>query len=225
MRSRLFIAVWAVCILTGCSLVSSKRPNVYGSLVVRYIDSEQRLQAYANYYEGDTLATAHPKAWPGGVSMLGSAMESRTLPNGEVRYSAERRMDFVEDVTFRFADESKKQREIRVALKRVDNLALNAPASISSGLTLTYKGLPLAAGETLVLIFTDVQGYTYTSEVAGPLRSNEVLLPARDIAAMIPGRYQVYAVRKRSSEEKDGRFTHHLEVEFYSRTAEVEITP
>ncbi len=217
--------MWAGCVLTSCSLVSSKHPDVYGSLVVRYIDSEQRLQAYANYYEGDSLATARPKAWPGGVSILGSAMESRTLPNGEVRYSTERRMDFVENVSLRFTDELQKQHETRLVLKRLDDLALKTPASISSGLVLTYKGSPLTAGETLVLIFTDAQGYSYTSEVAGPLQRNEILLPARDVATMIPGQYQVYAVRKRSANEKDGRFTHHLEVEFYSRTATVEIQP
>ena len=93
---RYIVMFFGLLSMLGCS----NRGNdsaIYGSFLVRYMEQGNQIKATASFFEGDTLRTARPKAWEGGVSFLGSAMKMRNMVDSEFRYTTERNIDFMND--------------------------------------------------------------------------------------------------------------------------------
>ncbi len=227
MRLLLFGAFCGLLILSGCQsgLGSKKQSNVYGSFFIRYMESDRWIQANASFYEGDTIATAAPRTWEGGVSFLGSAMDARQLPGGDIRYIADRQIDFISDYAFRFTDDGSKLREVVTVVSPLSGLGFRAPASKQSGLVLTYSGTPLDAWESMVVLLSNEQGQTHTLNISGPQRNAEIVLTANEVSPLTAGKWQLYAVRKRARTYEEDHFDFTVETEYYTMTTEVEILP
>lgn len=200
-------------------------PAIYGSFFIRYAEGGGQVKAIASFFEGDTIATATPKTWEGGVSFLGSAMESRNPIGAGLRYMTDRQVDFLNEFPFRFTDDTGKAHEVRIALDKLESPAFKAPASKQSGLIFTHGGPQLEAGESIVLLITDAANATRSITLYGPQRGNEIILPAADAAQLPAGKLQWYAVRRKQQERKEGRFDYSIETEYYTAPAELEILP
>lgn len=213
------------CILLAAACSSDQQPKIYGSFFVRYMEQSRQIIAHASFYEGDTLATARPKIWTGGVAFLGSSMDARNLQGSGIRYVAERQMDFMSDCVFRFTDDKGKMQEIKMKAGSMAKAGFKEPVSKQSGLVFTYSGEKLKAGERIVLLLTDEQNQTQTLEFQGPQSSNDIVL-SNDMATSVPlGKLQAYAVRTGKTELQQGRFDYLLESEYYTRTVVVEVKP
>ncbi len=219
------IAITAILFTALACRSGDSGPAIYGSFFVRYMESGRQLKANASFFEGDTLATARPKVWDGGVAFLGSAMDVRDLAGTELRYVAERQIDFLEEYAFRFSDDRGKIQELKAVVNRIDNLAFKAPASKQSGLIFTHGGPPLEKGENLILLISVPSGQTRTISLNGPQPGNEIILPADDAALLPAGKLQWYAVRRKKLEFKEGRFDYAVETEYYTAQTEVEVMP
>ncbi|MBX2927634.1 MAG: hypothetical protein KF852_07345 [Saprospiraceae bacterium] len=223
------LAFYTLIIVVGafsaCQLAGNKQPAVYGSFLIRYMEQGSQINARASFFEGDTLATAQPKTWEGGVAFIGSAMELRNMTGSEQRYSAERQLDFLDNYNFRFTDDRGKVRELKAAFNPIGDIGFKSPVSKQSGLVFAHSGAPLAAGETLVLLMTDVSGQSRSITIAGPQRGNEIILPATDVAALRPGALQMYALRKSASASRDGKFEYSVEMEYYTKAVSIDLLP
>lgn len=223
MKSNLCLLFSLFFLASACS--SDQAPKVYGSLFVRYMEQNRIINAHATFYEGDTLATARPKTWAGGVSFLGSSMDMRDLQASGMRYVTERQMDFIPEYVFRFTDEKGKMQEVKMAAGSLAEVGFKEPVSKQAGLVFFYSGEQLKAGESIVFLLTDEQNQTQTLSFYGPLPSNEVVLTS-DMAATVPlGKLQAYAVRTGKTEIRQGRFDYLLESEYYTRAVFVEVQP
>ena len=223
MKSNHYLLLGLILLATACS--SDQEPKIYGSFFVRYMEQGRQMKAHANFYEGDTLASARPKTWTGGVAFLGSSMDARDLQGSGIRYVAERQMDFLTECVFRFTDEKGKMQELKMDACSMSQVGFKQPASKQAGLIFSYSGEKLKAGESIVFLLTDEQNQTKTLQFQGPQSSNEIVLTS-DMAASVPlGKLQAYAVRTRKTEFKQGRFDHLMESEYYTKATAVEVTP
>jgi len=222
MRYLLFLVVSLVC--WGCANKGNERA-IYGSFMVRYMEPGNQVKATASFFEGDTLRTARPKAWDGGVSFLGSAMRMRNMMDSEIRYTTERNIAFLEEYSFRFNDERGKQQAVNVRMYPAGSPGFQLPASKAAGLVLNYQGEALQAGENLVVLLTDEQNQSYSFMVQGPQASSTIRLDDREVAGLPVGQYTLYLVRSQKKEEKTGRFDFAVDLEYYSATSTVEILP
>jgi hypothetical protein len=223
MKFNQYLILGLVLLAAACS--SDQEPKIYGSFFVRYMEQGRQIKAHANFYEGDTLATARPKTWTGGVAFLGSSMDARDLQGSGIRYVAERQMDFLSKCVFRFTDEKGKMQEVRMDACSMSQAEFKQPASKQAGLIFSYSGEKLKAGESIVFLLTDEQNQTKTLQFQGPQSSNEIVLTT-DMAASVPlGKLQAYAVRTRKTELKQGRFDYLLESEYYTKATAIEVNP
>lgn len=223
MKSNLYFLLGVLLLAAACS--SDQQPKIYGSFFVRYMEQGRHTRAHANFYEGDTLATASPKTWTGGVAFMGSSMDARDLRGSGIRYVAERQMDFMSEYVFRFNDEKGKMQEVKMNAISMEKAGFKEPVSKKAGLIFTYSGEKLKAGERIVLLLTDEQNQTQTLEFQGPQSSNDIIL-SNDMAASVPvGKLQAYAVRTGKTEFQQGRFDYLLESEYYTKATTVEVTP
>jgi hypothetical protein len=221
---RYFVLFFGLLSLLGCSNRGNDNA-IYGSFLVRYMEQGNQIKATASFFEGDTLRTARPKAWEGGVSFLGSAMKMRNMVDSEFRYTSERNIDFLNEYTFRFNDERGQPQEVDIRMEAAKSPSFKSPASKSSGLVLSYEGSPLQAGESMVVLLTDEQNQTYSFMVQGPQNSQTVILSSRDVVSLPEGKLMMYLVRSQKKEMSKGRFDYAVDMEYYSATTTVEILP
>lgn len=221
----LFLALATVLVFSSCSSGDKDQSAVYGSFFIRYMEEGNWLQSNVSFYEGDTIASAKPKMWKGGLSLLGSAMDARQLPRDEIRYIADRQIDFITDYTFRFSDDQASLREVKTNIQPVTPMRLKAPASKRAGLIFEHGGKPLESGESIVVLLSDEQGQTYSIEVNGPQSGNSLVWTAGQVENIPPGIFQWYAVRKNQKQYQDGYMDFSVETEYYSIPMEVEILP
>lgn len=220
-----YTLIMVVGAFSACQFAGSKQPAVYGSFLIRYMERGSQINARASFFEGDTLATARPKTWEGGVAFIGSAMELRNMAGSEQRYSAERQLDFLENYNFRFTDDRGKVREVKATFNAIGDIGFKSPVSKQSGLVFMHGGAPLAIGETLVLLITDISGQSRSITIAGPQRVSEIILASTDVAALQPGTLQMYALRKSASASRDGKFEYSVEMEYYTKAVSIDLLP
>ncbi len=221
----LFLALSIVLGFSSCNSVDKGQSAVYGSFFIRYMEEGGWLQSNVSFFEGDTIASARPKIWKGGVSLLGSAMDARRLPGDEIRYITDRQIDFITDYTFRFSDDQAALREVKTNIQPVNPMSIKAPASKSAGLIFEHGGKSLESGESIVILLSDELGQTFTIEVNGPQPGNSIVWNGGQVERIPPGTFQWYAVRKNQKQFKDGYMDFSIETEYYSKPVSVEILP
>jgi hypothetical protein len=221
---RVLIVALAIAFgFSACQKENKGKSAVYGSFFIRYMEDGNWLQSNVSFYEGDTIATAKPKTWKGGVSLLGSAMDARNLPGDEIRYITDRQIDFITDYTFRFSEDNANLREVKTNIQPISPLKFKAPASKSAGLILEHGGTPMESGESIVVLLTDSTGQTYTIELSGPQRSSSLVLNSGQVENIPAGTYEWYGVRKKQRQYKEEYLDYSVETEYYAKAVKVEI--
>ena len=207
-------------------LQQEQGPQLYAELFVRYLQSERELKAVATFFEGDSLASALPKTFTGGVAFQGSGMETRPLPGGTVRYNLQRQADYAEAFPFRFTNEGGKQQEYSLAMTPLDTFfVVDGKASKTQGMVLYAKGGELQADESLVFFFSDTQNRAATFTISGPHQGEEYRISRQQLKDLSPGPHYMYLVKKKRTTEEKGKLSVLADVEFYTRLAELEVTP
>lgn len=194
----IFYCICAAAVLlgqAGCA-DSAGKPRLIADYFVRYLADVSEIKAQASFYEGDTLETAVPKAIAGGLSFQQSAMETKSLSRGVVRYLLQRRSEFIPPFTFAFTGDDGEKVTYNVPMNPVDSFSFRGPVSKSKGGTLLLKGTPLSAEESLVVLFSDARNQAGSVTIQGPITTQEVFIPATNLAHLQTGAGMVYLVRK-----------------------------
>lgn len=203
----IFFCICAAFVLlqAGCAGGAGK-PRIIADLYVRYLADVAELKAQASFYEGDSLQTALPKTMAGGVTFQQSAMEAKILQGEVVRYSLQRRGNFNPPFQFGYTDGEGVKGEYTLAMNPIDSFSFRGEASRSKGATLLFYGAPLGEGESLVILVSDVNNQAATLEISGPKSTNDLFIPASNLASLQPGPGTVYLVRKTAKmEDTPGR--------------------
>lgn len=174
----------------------SSQPKLAVDLYVRYLADTRELIAQATFKEGDTLETAQPKAIQGGVAFQNSGMEQRTVQGQFIRYEIKRRGPFNPPFTFSYQNVQGQKESTNVNVTAIDSFYVKGQAVKTRGLTLGIRTTGFAAGETLVVLFSDKLGQSASLNFEGPFDTQELFIPGSILAALQPGALQVYLVRK-----------------------------
>lgn len=210
----------------GCrSTQPQEKPNhLFAEFFVRYLQAEQELKAHASFYEGDTIKTAVPKSFAGGATFQGQSMEARNLPGGTIRYIYEQLGSYADTFQFSFKDDFGQSRGIPVAMTPIDSFAVQGgQASRSTGMGLYARGGQLSRGESMVLLFSDENQKASTILLTGPSAGEAYRIPAAKVETLSPGKNTLYLVKKKRTVEKGDSLSILADIEFYTRTIEVEI--
>ncbi|MCB0680399.1 MAG: hypothetical protein KDC32_05555, partial [Saprospiraceae bacterium] len=85
--SRSIFPLLAILTLWYCNEPATvQQPLIFGDLYMRFLQETGQIKAEASFFEGDSLSSAQPKELTGGVSFLGSGMESRRIGDRLLRY-------------------------------------------------------------------------------------------------------------------------------------------
>ncbi|MBK8703449.1 MAG: hypothetical protein IPN33_07370 [Saprospiraceae bacterium] len=194
----IFYCICAAAVLlgqAGCANGAGK-PRLIADYFVRYLADVSEIKAQASFYEGDTLETAVPKVIAGGVSFQQSAMEAKSLQREVVRYLLQRRSEFIPPFTFAFTGDDGEKVTYTLPMNPIDSFSFKGPISKSKGGTLILKGEPLSAKESLVVLFSDARNQAGSVTIQGPITTQEVFIPATNLANLQTGAGMVYLVRK-----------------------------
>ena len=198
--------------------------HLFAEFFVRYLQAEKELKAHVSFYEGDTVKTAVPKSFAGGATFQGHSMEARNLPGGTIRYIYEQLGTYADTFQFRFKDDFGQNRIIPVAMTPIDSFAVQGgQASRSAGMSLFARGGQLNQGESMVLLFSDEDQKASTIMLTGPSAGEEYRIPAAKVETLSPGKNTLYLVKKKRTAEKGDSLSVLADIEFYTRSIEVEV--
>lgn len=196
---------------------------VYANLFVRYLQMEDELKVQASFREGDSLQTARPISIEGGVFFQGSSMPERNLQGQMIRYQLDRTGPYKGAFDFRLADEEGRRRSYSCRMTPVEDFRIDNPIRSDRGATLTVVNGRLEAGESLVLLFTDEQNQAASLTIEGPTDTGSYQLTPAQLQNWGPGAGQLYLVKKQTRDFQDGHYQVRTEVEYYTRTALIEV--
>jgi len=222
---RLFFLL-ALNALSACRSESTGEndAHLFADFYVRYLESERELKAYASLMTGDSLGNAHPLEPVGSVRFEGSPMETRRLANRNVRYVySERDVAYTTPFEFQYRSTSGKPITQKVSLKPIRSFSVQRPVSLESGLALRTQGGSLTEEESLVLLFTQEDRSSKSITIAGPHPGDNYRLEGGQLSELSPGPVELYLVKRKVTvaEKRNGRIT--AEVEYYTRTEEIEL--
>ncbi len=220
------IALSAACLFSSCK--SEKKepapPHLFAEFFVRYLEAEQQVKAHASFFEGDSIGTAMPRAFASGVAFQGSAMESRQLPGGTIRYTIERQASYAESFPFRFQPASGTVREFALSMTPIDTFSVQGgQASKSKGMALSAPGGRLEKNESMVLLFSDEHNRASTINLQGPSPGDTYRIPAAKIEPLTLGTNKLYLVKKKRLVERSDTLSILADMEYYTGTLEVEV--
>ncbi len=199
-------------------------PTLHVRAYCRYDQQENKLRTEATFFEGNTLQAAQSKVFQSGVSFLGSAMETRKLPNGDIRYESERIIQLPQQLPLFFKESPDKEKTLLIPMQPIHEFGFEGGVvSKSRGAVLKFSGEPLSDTEKIILLITDANRQNASVEVAGPLKTGEVKISPQSISKLTPGAAEFYLVRTGVQQFKEGHYELKLQTEFYSKIIRINI--
>ncbi|MFN7116677.1 MAG: hypothetical protein ACK4TA_07730 [Saprospiraceae bacterium] len=203
---------------------AAETTTFFAQYYVRYLQEEQQIKAHVAFYEGDSLPTARPIEFTDEVIFQGNTMQARQLPPRTVRYIYNGVGEYAQNgFTFQYQDNTGKTQGQQLQMAPIEDFSLNPGASRSKGMELVLKGASFLANESLVLLFTNLaNNQVYSIEYKG-LIDNPLFIAPEEMGALIPGKYQLYLVKKQTTTINAANKEITSEIEFYTKTKEVQI--
>lgn len=192
-------------------------------LYVRYLETERQLKAHAAFSYGDSLPTLQTNDFPKGVLFQSKSMNPNQLPDRTLRYVYNGTGEYTPNgFVFTYEDPTGKNRTYTLKLAPIEDFSVKGTAT-PHGLTLVLKGAPFQANESLILLFLNEKNKAFSSEFKGPFDVEELAVPPAQLAGITPGKHFLYLVKKQITTSTDGNANITSEIEFYSKTIEVQI--
>lgn len=228
MPLRTLVSCYLILLLfwgTGCQQDTQSTDNqrLFSEFFVRYLEPEQQLKAYASFFEGDSIKTAAPKTFLGGVSFQGMGMESRNLLDQAIRYTITSTGDYQPVFEFKYKNDDREEIIHSISMSPIEDFVVAPQVRKSEGMTLTVEGGALAPNESLVLLFNDENNKASSITINGPTQGIKHDIPASNLSGLNPGKCQLYLVKKKSEIAESSDAYTVSSIEFYSNTTDVEI--
>jgi hypothetical protein len=221
------LLLFVLTVLIACQTNSSDpQPRLFGEFYVRYLAPERLLRAEATFLKGDSIATAQPHAFEGGVAFQGSNMNARRLSDKLTRYQYEQLLAYPEKARFSFKpDPEKDPVNLNCSMSPLGNFSIPGGISRQSGFTLLAEGSRLTEDESLVLLFADPNNKASTIILKGPSKSDRHVFQGKQVADFAMGPHQLYLVKKKVTARDEERITAQITMEYFSDVLEVEVQP
>lgn len=222
--SRSIFPLLAILTLWYCNEPATvQQPLIFGDLYMRFLQETGQIKAEASFFEGDSLSSAQPKELTGGVSFLGSGMESRRIGDRLLRYQYIGNGQFPEKPVFVVRGEADGEYRFETNMVPVDSFSADTTLSKSAPYRIGLNGMPLQAEESLVLLFSDGAGKAWPVTLLGPLDGPDIVLTPEQLAPLAVGRGQLYLVKKQRKEIEEGLYSVLLVVEYYTKSQDLVI--
>lgn len=221
-----FIAICLIGLSTACRNVelTNTEPFLFEEYYIRFLQAERELKAQATYYEGDSLETATPKTFFGGVSFLGSGMKARSLPNNITRYSTTRdRITYPERFRFGYKNDSGELIDYNLEMAPIGSYSIPDTINKRSPITISIENSPLEADESIVILINDSANKASTFSYKGPMDNTSFILSQQQLAALAIGKAEVYLVKKQVTAKKNNHRKIQSTIEFYSASQIIEV--
>lgn len=221
MRREYFLILFTFFAATACQQnVKQKSKPLTVDLYVRYLQPERQYKAEAVIYEGDSLATARTRSFPGGVIFMNQGLNARQLGENNLRHAITFIADYEANAAFRFRDDNNMDHVVPVNMTAIADFKATSPLKREGVLHMSLEDKLLQQNEALVLLLTDSHNQAYSVTLNGPSVSNDYDVPLSAFGAVSPGKADLYLVKKQihNAPTQDGLNIHSL-FEYYTKSA------
>lgn len=227
MPRKIRFLLFVLAALMACQTRSDHtQPRLFGEFYVRYLAPERILRAEATFVKGDSIATAQPFTFEGGVAFLGSNMKARKLSDKLTRYQYEQALAYPEAARFSFRPQAEeKPLNLTCSMSPLGHFSIPDGLSRSDGFTLLAEGSKLTEDESLVLLFADPDNKASTIILKGPSKSERHVFQGIQVADFALGTHQLYLVKKKVTTREETGITAQVTMEYFSDVLEVEVQP
>ena len=201
---------------------TEKEKMVFINYYSRYLQNDRLFRAEADFFIGDSIQNAQAVEMAA-VSFQGGSMELKSLPNRASRYKTERRGNFQSHLQFKYEDSQGKDHTTDFQLDPIESFLFKGDISQSKGFTLVWKGLPLAAGESLLLLFADQTNKAGSTEIKGPTSRSESHFSGDFLKDLETGSGVLLIVRSKKGVKKEALQIINYELSYYSAPQDINI--
>lgn len=221
MRKWFFTFLIFNLLLIGCQSQEPKtEARLFGNLYIRYLEDGQEIKAEVTLFTGDSMPVAQAYEPTGGLQFMGSAMRSRSFNEQLIRYQYENRMEAPQEYWFKFNGPNGQEIRIADPIYPVDYFTITDPLSISQGGFLTITPDRVTDHQQIVILLSNEEGLARSLELNGPLQAAEFAIPKKELAALSPGQWEYYIVKKNYSRPSEGL---QLLTEYYTKPQTITI--
>lgn len=186
---------------------------------VRYIEQKKELQAEMTFRSDST------KTIQGKVSVNEEAMIFKSLPSVGFQYRLIKTMPKIDSIyVFKYTEKDGSEASMSIGLSRFENFRVASKGiSQKAGGILEWEGEPLTKEDGLVLIFTDVEGNTFSVNHAGVSKGSQFEVLGEHSSRLAVGKATLHVTRKRTIlTEEDGKIKL-LTLEYYLKPIEFQV--
>lgn len=214
-----FFFCLSALVFGACNTAQKSDKHTFRSYV-RYLEDQAQLRAEAVVYGPDSAAVEPP----GGILYDGLDMTAMPVKGAGYRY--QRNGAVGESAHFSWAGDKGDKHEFTVPILPIADFGFGpGPISRQHPDTLRWTGTPLDRGETLVLMWENLdKGQTVPMEIYGTAPQKEIVFPAAQLAKLTTaGRWSLYLVRRKLVKGDAGGIPATGTSEYYTRADTVEV--
>ncbi|HMQ47542.1 MAG TPA: hypothetical protein PKA00_09285 [Saprospiraceae bacterium] len=230
MKTKLYfpfcLLLFASLFIQSCQSESkAKEQHLFIEYFVRYLETERELKANATFLKGDTLQTAKPKTFLGGIQFQGNDMVLKNVSNDVARYTLiQNGVNFYQPLTFNYLDDDGAAQDFSIAMGKPGPFQFYKNRIVKKeGIQMLIENGDLTEDESLVVFFTDKDYKAAILNLRGPHQGNEYYFTPNQVTGLTPGLNEVYLVKKKHLVQKSEKQTVVADIEFYTNPGKVEI--
>jgi len=213
-----FFLILAAWFFAACSTHPKPEKRSF-RCYVRYVEDRAQLYAEANLLGPDSL----PVTPPGGLLFEGLEMNAPPVSGAGFRYQHNGAP--TEKAHFSWTDGTGQKHEFALPILPLTDFGFGASSVMRNRPdTLRWKGEALTPGETLVLMWENLEkGTTKPMEIYNTGAQKDIVFPAAKMAELTPGRWTLYLVRKKMVKGDASGVPATGIVEYYTRPDTLEV--
>ncbi len=217
-----FFLVLVFCYACESDVPQKQSPQtIFAELFVRYLQNESALKTEATFKEGKDASTATWKEFTDGVKLDGQFMKFKNHKDKLMRYQLKSRNKYAGQYTFEVADQTLKDFKVTLGMTDIKNFQVDNPIIPKKGMRLSWDGDALQEDEKLVLLFSDENNKAYSCTITGPTPKSEKQISPAILPDMIPGKGQLYLVKKKQVQQNGKNQQVNGNIEFYTNSKEI----
>lgn len=191
-------------------------PTIFANFEVRYLQGDRELRGQASFLQGDSLATATPISFEGGLGFMGSGTRTKQLPGAGFRYEGKLTADYPDELRFSFKRPGPNGHlaDFNFPMEGIKDFNIQS-ANLKDGLRLNLEG-QLERDESLLLLFTTPTQEARTIIRPGPISAGPLYIPQDALLHFEPGEYRLYLVKSKEIRGQMEDVQYQTIIEFYT---------
>jgi len=201
--------------------------KVWVDLYARYLDLDKLYKIEATFLRGDTLPIARSFR-PDAKILFGQRdLRARQLSKDLIRYQLDYSGPYQVKETFSVKDETLQFADFELTFPQIDSFSiLNGQMSkTDGGEILLASPVALKNHEELIILITDATQQSESFYIEGPFEADRIAIAPSTIASLQEGAAKLYMVRKNKGARIIKDQSLNYQVEYYSKTQDLDITP